>query len=234
MGKSMGTRTIQRHLCSDSHSGNHVANLTYNVIGKDPAHVVLYDCIKNTIHSHGGTHDCKYFKAREASCKHIYRCLRGKSTHKNCASHCCFGVSIRQPCMERNNGCIQRETGKDKVLGHPCISRENFIENHVTCLIVVKHHTCEKTQTTKDMHEKVSVTGSDRFRFFSVPNKEDRGKGHNLPENKESKVISGKNCPKGSPYVEVSRHMMAVFFNVEGIDGTEKTHNGENPGKDKA
>ncbi len=114
VGVSVSHSTVDAHGRTDTDTGNHITDLRNNVVGKNPARVVLHGRVKHSVDSHDCSGHRQRVDSRESSGQNIDRGLGGESAHENCTGDSSFGVGIRQPCVQRYHSCVDAESGQDQ------------------------------------------------------------------------------------------------------------------------
>ncbi|OPY80529.1 MAG: hypothetical protein A4E64_00182 [Syntrophorhabdus sp. PtaU1.Bin058] len=194
MGEGMGTGAVERKLRPYPDTGNHVSDLAYDMVRKDPSHIVLYDGVENAVDGHRRSEDRKHLEPREAPRKDVHGCLRREGTHENGALDGRLRICIGQPRMEGQYGGIKGKSRQDKVFCEACVVGEYPVKDKGARLEVVEQHPRKEQETAEYVHKEIPVSGIDGPLFFSVPDKEHRREGHSLPKDKEGQVIPGEDC----------------------------------------
>src|SRR3990170_2881364 len=225
-----GGGPVQGHLGADADGGDHVPDLTHDVIGKKPPYIVFHHCVDNPVDGHNHTEPKKHFRPRETADKDIDSALCRKCRHEDRPAYCRLRVRIGQPCPKRRHSRIENETYEDKGRGKP--SHSYVPEGKASGLAVMEEYPCHKAYPPEHMDKDITECRIIGLRCIPVKNEEYGRKRHKFPEDKKRKEIPGKYGPDGASRIYKARHMMSVFFYMKPIHHAHECRNRKNIGKD--
>ncbi len=233
VSKCVRHRAIQRHLRADADAGDHVANLTDDVVSQQPSGIVFQHRIDDAVESHDGSHPDEQFSAGKNSNQHVDCRFGGERRHEYGAGDRSFGIRIRQPCMERWNRCVDEDANQHQVESEAAVLWDRADSDRFGCKIMQDDPT-EQADAAEHVHQNITVSSGDGS--FDAPGKDqvDRGKRHELPKDKQGKEIAGKSDADGAGNIEKSGCMLATVLNMQGINDADEGHDTEHPAKHDA
>ncbi len=234
VGEGMGRRPVHGQVRSDADPGHHVSDLADDVIGQHPADVVFDDGVADAEDGHGRSHDGQDLKSGKSARQDVYRRFRRKGAEEYGAFDGRLRIGVGKPGVERQYGGIQGKPAEDQVFGEPRVGRSDAVEGKTPRLVVVEHHPGKKEESAEDMNEEVAESRVDRLFRPPVPDEEDGGKGHDLPEDEQGEVVAGKDRAQRTSHIQESGDVVPAFLDMERIEGAEKGHDGEHPGEYQA
>ena len=107
-------------------------------------------------------------------------------------------------------------------------------EQERACLLQVQQDACHKGTATEGMHQQVAKTRFSGFPCPSGPDKEQRGYGHDFPEENEGEQVTGEDHSQRTPHIEHCRHLLQRLFHMVAVYAAEEAHNDEDVTKSQA
>ncbi len=87
------------------------------------------------------------------------------------------------------------------------------------CGLPAQNDSGKQQQAAEDVHEKIAVSRPQRLLPAAKPDQEDRGKGHQLPEQEQDEIIAGIDDPQGSGHIDPGGDVIRIPFDVQAVQG---------------
>ena len=173
MAKGVSAAAVQRQRRTHAHRGHHVANLADDMVGQQPANVVLQDGIDHAVKGHHHAGPQQHLGAREEADKHVYRGLGGEGAQEHAAGNRGFRVGIRQPGVQRRHRGVNDDAQKNEPEGRArrfalCQSRQAGF----TAVQQVDQNAAEQQRAAQNMDQQIAVPGRLRLRRAPEPHHE--------------------------------------------------------------
>ena len=109
MGKGVGASAVDGHLAAKPDPGDHVADLTDDVVGEQLPGVVLQHGIDHAVEGHDDAQQQQDFHSGKAAAEGIDRGLGGEGAEENRTGDGGLAVGVRQPGMQGRHGGVEEE-----------------------------------------------------------------------------------------------------------------------------
>ena len=238
VGEGVGAGAVDGQFGAEADTGDHVADLADDVVGKQAAAVVFEHGVDDAVEGHDDAQRHQDFHAGKTAAQSINGGLGGEGAHEDRAVESGFAVGVRQPGVQRRHGGIEEETDEDQVCGRSGLVHRQLLEDAVkgpTALgIAMPDHARQQRQAARDVHQQITQPGCGRFAPAAEPDQEHGGKGHQFPEQEQGEEISGIDGADGAGDVEPGRDVLSVVFDVHAVEGAQDAHQAHDVAKNEA
>ncbi len=190
MHHCMGGRAINGQFRANANTCHHVANLGDNRPGQQAADIIFQEGIKKTIQGHDDAEHNQNLKARAGTGQGVDSSFGGDSAEKDRPIKGGLAVSIRQPGVQRHHRRIEGKAQHDQPGVELWIADIKQVEAEVTHGLIAQQYSGQENNPANGVDEQIPVAAAQGLRPASEPDQEDRGKGHQFPEEKEAEVVA--------------------------------------------
>src|SRR4030042_3375442 len=92
----------------------------------------------------------------------------------------------------------------------------------------------QQAEPTEEMHQDIPKACFISGFSPSIPDEEERGPRHHLPEEEQGEEVPCENDPQGAPDIKIGGHMLPLLLNMDGIKHHTKGGDHKDIGEDHA
>ena len=114
VGEGVGASPVDGQVGADPDPGHHVTDLADDVIGEQPARIVLEHGIHHPVKRHHHTERHQDLKAGEPAAQGVYGGLGGERAEEHRPIERGFAVGVGKPGVQRRHRRVQEKPGQDQ------------------------------------------------------------------------------------------------------------------------